>query len=351
MNSEDHMHRALSLALLGLGSTWPNPMVGAVIVKNGRVIGEGYHQRSGEDHAEAVALKNCSESPEGATIFVTLEPCCHTQKQTPPCAQALIQEKIKKVIICNLDPNPAVNGKGVALLREHGIEVEHGILEAEGEKLNEVFFHAQRTKSPFVHWKSASTLDGRIALPSGESQWITGTQARRHAHKLRSLHQAVAVGAQTARLDNPKLNVRLENYQGKQPSRILFTESGELPPTLNLLTDELKHQTIIYSKTPLKQNFPPEQIKIIHNLEEALHDLFERKIISILLEGGSKLASSFVQKRAIQRVSQYLNPSFLGSGASSLADIGLQNLNQRPKLSEIHSEWLEEDLYLTGRLV
>jgi diaminohydroxyphosphoribosylaminopyrimidine deaminase/5-amino-6-(5-phosphoribosylamino)uracil reductase len=350
MTPEILMQRTLDLANKGLGTTWPNPMVGAVIVKNGKIIGEGFHQRSGEDHAELAAIKNGKESLEGATLYVNLEPCCHTNKQTPPCAQRLIQEKIKKVVICNLDPNPAVNGKGVELLRQNGIEVEHGLLQEKGEALNEVFFHAQRTKSPFVHVKMASTLDGRIALPSGESQWITGEKARAHVHLLRSQHQAIAVGAETARTDNPKLNVRLENFQGKQPWRIIFTESGNIPQHLNLLNDELRHQTLIYSKADISLDFPAGQVQKVHSIKEALQDLFERKIISLMVEGGSRLSASFLEGNHVQRISNYLNPSFLGAGPSSVSDFGLKKLGQRPRLKDLHSEWLGEDLYLTGRV-
>lgn len=350
MTPEFLMQRTLDLAAEGLGTTWPNPMVGAVIVKNGKVIGQGHHVRSGEDHAELAALKDCSESPEGATVYVNLEPCCHANKQTPPCAQRLIKEKIRRVVICNLDPNPEVNGKGIELLKQNGIEVEHGLLKEKGEALNEVFFHAQKTKMPFVHLKLASTLDGRIALPSGESQWITGEKARRHAHLLRSQHQAVAVGAQTARTDNPRLNVRIENYQGKQPWRIIFTESGNIPQHLNLLTDELRHQTLIFTKTKISLDFPAGQILHIYSLEDALHSLFQRKIISVMMEGGSKLAASFLQARGIQRVSTYLSPSFLGAGPSALSDFGVKQLTERPMLKDLRSEWLDQDLFLTGRL-
>jgi len=165
MNDFDYIKQTFELARLGLGRTWPNPLVGSVIVKNNRVIGQGHHVQYGDAHAEINALKNCTESPEGSTLYVNLEPCCHTDKQTPPCAQRLIKEKIKKVVICNLDPNPKVNGQGVAILRQHGIEVEHGILEEEGEKLNEVFFFHQRSNSSFVHLKLRSDYRCRNPPP------------------------------------------------------------------------------------------------------------------------------------------------------------------------------------------
>lgn len=349
MDDQIFIKRTLELAHLAYGRTWPNPMVGAVIVKNRRIIGEGFHHQAGLPHAEVEALNNCTESPEGATIYVNLEPCCHTNKRTPPCAQRLIQEKIKRVVICNLDPNPEVNGSSVKLLESHGIEVSHGILGEKGEKLNEVFFHAQRTKTPFIHLKLASTLDGKIALSNGESQWITGEKARAHVHLLRSEHQGIIVGAETLRKDNPLLNVRTPHYDGPQPYRIIFTESGNLPPAAKLFTNELKDKTLIYTKNNLNFDFPSEQVILIKSLQNAMDDLFQRKIINILLEGGANLASAFLREKMIKRVSLYLNPSFLGEGKSSLSDLGLTQLDMRPKLSQVSSQWLGEDLYLTGK--
>jgi diaminohydroxyphosphoribosylaminopyrimidine deaminase/5-amino-6-(5-phosphoribosylamino)uracil reductase len=350
MTDQDYILKTFDLAQKGHGTTWPNPLVGAVIVKNGKIIGEGFHLRQGLDHAEVDALKNCSESPEGATIYVNLEPCCHTNKTTPPCAQRLVTEKIKKVVICNLDPNPNVNGKGVVFLRKNGIEVEHGILSKLGEELNEVFFHTQRSGLPFVHLKLATTLDGKMALPSGESQWITGEKARGHVHWLRSKHQAILVGAQTARKDNPKLNVRIPHFQGPQPKRVVFTRSGILPQNLNLLTDELKENTLVYTMSETKIDLPSDQIIYFQYLEEALKDLKEKKMINLFLEGGSDLASEFMKHHFVNRVSLYMNPSFLGAGASALSDLGIEKLIDRPRLQNTKSEWLGEDLYLSGRM-
>lgn len=350
MKDEDFTRRCFELAMQGEGHTWPNPLVGSVIVKNGRIIGEGYHKKYGEDHAELSAFKNATESVEGATLYVNLEPCCHTNKQTPPCAPRIIQEKIKKVVIANLDPNPHVNGGGIELLRSQGIEVIHGILSSEGEKLNEVFFHAQRRKLPFVHLKMASTLDGRIAMPSGESQWITSETSRAHVHRLRSTHQAVVVGANTVRKDNPKLNVRIPDYQGNSLYRIIFTKSGALPSSAQLFTDELKERTLIYTQSKLSLDFPSSQIIQVSSLQEAMKDLFQKKIINLFLEGGASLASEFFREKMINRVSLYLNPSFLGAGASTLSDFGLSSLSERPRLKDIESCWLGEDFHVSGRI-
>lgn len=351
MNEEDLIRRTFLLAQKGIGNTWPNPIVGAVIVKEGRIIGEGFHQKQGEDHAEIDALKNCTESPEGATIYVNLEPCCHTKKTTPPCAQRLIKEKIKKVVISNLDPNPHVNGQGVELLRSHGVEVEHGLLTDEGELINEVFFLSQRKKRPFIHFKSAVTLDGKTAMMNGESQWITGESARAHVHMLRSLHQGIIVGGETVRKDNPRLTVRLTEYLGKQPWRIVFTQSGDLPPDSYLFTDELKHQTLIYTEKELTFSFPKSQVVKITSLTGAMNDLFERKLINLMLESGPTLAGAFIKENLIDRVTLFQNPSFLGGGRSLFKDLGLENLRDRPRLIDIKSEWIGEDHKLTGRLL
>lgn len=351
MNHQDYLRRTFDLARQGLGTTWPNPLVGAVIVKNNQIIGEGFHSHYGGAHAEIEALNNCTQSPRGATLYVNLEPCCHTNKQTPPCAQRLVNEGISQVVISNLDPNPLVNGQGAELLRQNGIKVEHGILSEEGEDLNQVFFHAQRSHSPYVHLKMASTLDGKVALPTGESQWITGVEARLHVHSMRSLHQGIMVGAGTVREDDPKLNVRLEDFTGKQPYRIIFTESGDLPQASKIFHDDLREHTLIYTKTKLSFDFPASQVISINSLKEAMSDLFERKLIYLMLEGGPMLAASFLKEGLINRVSLFLNPSFLGAGAGLIGDFGLSTLSQRPKLSNIETRWYGDDLLLTGRII
>lgn len=346
----EYILRTFDLAKKGLGTTWPNPLVGAVIVKDGKVIAEGYHRKSGEDHAEADALKNATEDVRGATIYVNLEPCCHTNKKTPPCAQRLIEAGIKKVVISNLDPNPAVNGKGMTLLREHGIEVEYGIHSDLGEELNEVFFHNQRTSLPFVHLKMASTLDGKIAMANGESRWITGEKAREQVHLMRAQHSAVMVGAGTLRADNPKLNVRSESYKGEQPWRIVVTNSGNLPSDKSLFTDELRHKTLVYTKSKCSVDLPSEQVIRVMSLRDVLENLFERKIVNVLLEGGPCLAGEMMKEKLIQRVSLFMNPSFLGEGHSSLGHIGITQLSNRPKLTNLRSGMFGEDILLTGRI-
>ena len=335
MDHAGFMGRALELARQARGRTWPNPMVGCVIVRDGRVLSEGFHAEAGQAHAEADALARASEPVDGATLYVNLEPCCHTHKRTPPCAQALIRAGIARVVIANIDPNPAVSGGGIALLREAGIEVITGILAEDGERLNEVFFHRQRSGLPFVHLKLASTLDGRIAMPDGQSQWITGEAARAHAHQLRAEHAAIAIGAGTLRTDNPRLTVRLPGFERQQPQRIIFSRSGKLPADAHVFTDADAARTRVFAGTPLP---------------EALAMLAEDGVCNLLLEGGAGLAASFLQAGLVQRVSHYLNPSYLGDGLPALAGYGLTELSHRLHLKHVEYSPLGDDLVLTGRL-
>lgn len=348
---EDYIRRAFELSKLAAGANFPNPYVGAVIVKNGKIIGEGYHKKHGGPHAEVEAINNATESVEGSDIYVSLEPCCHTNKQTPPCAQRLIKEKFKRVFIANLDPNPHVFGQGVKLLRDHGIEVEHGFLPDLGEEINEVFFHAQRTKTPFVHLKLAQSLDGKIALKNGESQWITSIESRTHAHHARALHQAIMIGANTLRMDNPKLNVRLEGYRGNQPHRIVFTKSGEIDFSKTLFTDELKEKSLIVTQKKITNSpLPPENIIETADLSEALRALYDKKLINLYLEGGATLAGEFLKAGLVQRASFYLAPTILGEGLPSLKGLELASLSQRIDLSQTSLTNLGRDFYLTGKI-
>ena len=335
MNHEHFMRRAFALAVKAKGHTWPNPMVGCVIVKDDVVIAEGFHANAGSAHAELDAINNVPVSVVGATLYVNLEPCCHTNKRTPPCAQRLIAEGIKTVVIANVDPHPEVCGRGIAMLHEAGIEVITDVLAHEGELLNEVFFHSQRVQKPFVHLKLASTLDGKIAMPNGQSQWITGELARKHAHHVRAEHMAIAVGAQTIRQDNPRLTVRMENYSGSQPIRLVFSHSGHLPKSAHVFTDDDAANTRVYGNRPLA---------------EVLDELYQQGIMNILLEGGASLASSFLEAGLVQRISHYLNPSYLGQGQSALNDYGLMDLSQRIHLKHVEYTALGEDFHLTGRV-
>ena len=223
-NFEKYMHMTLELAKKGAGLVSPNPLVGAIIVKDNEVIAQGYHKKVGLAHAEVDALNNATAPVDGATLFCNLEPCCHTNKRTPPCAPQIIEAGIKKVIIANLDPNPEVAGKGVKLLQDHGIEVVTGILEKEGQQLNEIFFtHITKGKA-FVELKMAQTLDGKMASMSGDSKWITSEESRKLVHQHRLNYDAIVVGANTARFDDPSLTVRLDKVWPKK--RLILSKSG-----------------------------------------------------------------------------------------------------------------------------
>lgn len=350
MNDQDFMNRAFNLSLKGAGQVSPNPMVGAVIVKDGRIISEGFHALYGGDHAELDAIKKATESLEGATLYCTLEPCCHTNKQTPPCAQRIVKEKFKKVVIANLDPNPHVNGGGVEILKAAGIEVESGLLADLGERVNEAFFTTQRYKRPYIHLKLATTLDGKMSLLSGESKWITSESSRQYVQELRSQHAAILVGAETARVDNPKLTVRLDSFQGKQPWRLVLTKSGNLPPSLDLFCDEHKDRTLVLTQTKISFLSDERQI-IFTDLQDLWSKLLEKKITSLFVEGGPKVASLLMREKVVDRLSYFINPSFIGLGKSALEDIGVQSLSSRPHLVEIETKQFESDIYLTGKIL
>ena len=226
MIEEKYMQEAIALAKKGTGKVSPNPLVGAVIVKDGEVIGRGYHEKYGQPHAERNALSSCSVSPEGADMYVTLEPCCHHGKQ-PPCTEAIVAAGIKRVIIGSSDPNPLVSGKGVVFLKEHGIEVKEGFMKEKCDALNDIFFHYIRTGRPFVTMKYAMTMDGKIAAFTGKSKWITGEEARKHVHGERNRNTAIMVGVGTVIADDPMLTCRIEG--GRNPVRIVIDTNLSTP--------------------------------------------------------------------------------------------------------------------------
>ena len=318
---EHYIRRCFTLAKLGLGMTSPNPYVGAVIVKDGKVIAEGYHQKSGLPHAEIMAINNATEDVAGSTLYCNLEPCCHTNKKTPPCAQKIIELGIKEVIISNLDPNPEVAGKGIKLLIDAGIKVTSGILEQDGLLLNEVFFTHVTKKRPFIHLKWAQTLDGKIATKSNHSKWITNSSSRENSHKERRLYDAVLIGSTTANSDDPSLTIRLA--QTTCTKRIILAPTLNLNKELKLFNDEYKKNTIIVTAAG---NEPFQNIKTLFvpmvngefELKVLLKTLYLEGIKSIYVEGGMKTISSFIDAELYDRVSIYMAPKILGPG------IGLQ---------------------------
>lgn len=334
MTDAEYMRKALELAKKGAGRVAPNPMVGAVIVKDGRVIGSGWHEIYGSLHAERNALRSCTESPEGASIYVSLEPCCHHGKQ-PPCTEAIIESGIARVIIGSADPNPQVSGRGVALLRERGIEVVEGVLRAECDELNEVFFHYIRTKTPFVVMKYAMTMDGKIATHTGASKWITGEAARRRVHEDRHRYTAIMAGIGTVLADDPLLNCRIEN--GRDPIRIICDTHLRLPLTSKIAKTAPEIRTIIASsceddvKRAALMSCGCEVLLLPTrdghlDLSALMTKLGELGIDSILLEGGAALNWSALQSRIVQRAQCYIAPKLFG-GAEAKSPVAGQGVD------------------------
>lgn len=329
MTDTDYMKSALALAKRGLGRASPNPMVGAVIVKNGAVIGRGWHRSYGGPHAERAALADCAVSPAGATLYVTLEPCCHHGK-TPPCTDAILESGIARVVIGSADPNPLVCGKGAAILRANGVEVTEGVLRPACDRLNEVFFHYIRTKTPFVVMKYAMTMDGKIATRTGASQWITGEKARRRVHADRNRYAAIMTGVGTVLADDPLLTCRLKN--GRNPIRILCDTRLQTPLSSRIVQTAGETRTILATccADPAQHAlYTQHGCKILGlplrdghvDLRALMRALGEREIDSVLLEGGGTLNWSALESGVVQKVQCYLAPKLFG-GADAKPPVG-----------------------------
>lgn len=316
------MLRAIELASKGLGFTNPNPLVGAVIVKDGRIIGEGYHEVYGSLHAERNAIKNLTESAEGADMYVTLEPCCHFGKQ-PPCTEAVIASGVKRVFVGSFDPNPKVAGKGTALLREAGIEVIEGFMREECDALNPVFFHYISKNEPYIALKYAMTADGKIATDTGKSQWITGESARAHVHELRGIYKGILVGIGTVLADNPMLTCRIEGK--RNPVRIVLDTSLRIPEDCNLMKSITERTPVIIVcgesvDEDKKNRLTAAGAEIICvstengsvSIKEALKKLGERGIDGILVEGGGRVNASFVKAGKVNCVYTYIGAKIFG---------------------------------------
>lgn len=326
MAEEQFMKRAIELAKQGAGWTAPNPLVGAVVVKNGRVIGEGYHRKYGELHAERNALAACTEDPAGATLYVTLEPCCHYGK-TPPCTEIIIEKKIAKVVIGSRDPNPKVAGKGARILREHGIEVVEDYMREACDALNPVFFHYITTKTPYVVLKFAMTLDGKIATRTGASKWITGEAARNHVHQLRGRYAGILAGIGTVLADDPMLNCRIDGAH--QPLRIILDSHLRIPMGSRLVRSAKEYPLLIVCNESIRDR--EEGASRIQKLEEAgakvwtlpeknghpdlnvlMQRLGEEKIDSVLIEGGGTVNEAALKAHIVHHVYAYIAPKIFG---------------------------------------
>ncbi len=319
-----YMRRCLALAQKGWGLVNPNPMVGAVLVKDGQIIGEGYHQQYGGLHAERNALKNCRVSPQGATLYVTLEPCCHHGK-TPPCTEAILQNGISRVVVGTLDPNPQMSGKSVDLLKSHGITITVGVLEAECKNLIKIFHKYITTGRPFVLMKYAMTLDGKIATHTGASKWISGEVARQQVQDLRHGFAGIMVGVNTILADNPKLTCRLEN--GKNPTRIICDSRLRTPLDAYVVQTANQVPTVIATCSQdmeRKELYQREGCQVLDVIErdgrvdllELMRQLGEMGIDSVLLEGGGALNWSALEQQIVDEMQIYLAPKVFGGAAA-----------------------------------
>ena len=360
-----YMERALELAQAHLGETSPNPTVGAVIVKQGRILGEGWHQGPGHPHAEVIALAQAGEAARGADMYVTLEPCDHYGR-TPPCSLAIIRAGIARVFYAIADPNPIAAG-GAQRMKAAGIQVFRGLAEEEAREINRFFFHFIRTGRPYVIAKFAASLDGKIATRTGESQWITGSQARARAHTLRSQVDAILVGAGTVLADDPRLTVR--DAEGKsaqrQPLRVILDTHGRIPLHARVLQPSLPGQTLI-ATTP---KMPPSRQRELARLgvevrilppdaqgwvswPHLLDALGERQITSIMVEGGAQVLGSCFQAGVVQEVWAFLAPMIIGGqeAPGPIGGLGFARLAQAPRLTHVQVESLGKDWLFRGKV-
>ncbi|MFG1487439.1 bifunctional diaminohydroxyphosphoribosylaminopyrimidine deaminase/5-amino-6-(5-phosphoribosylamino)uracil reductase RibD [Halobacteriovorax sp. RZ-2] len=330
-----YMQMALNLAKLGEGTTSPNPMVGAVIVKDGIVLGKGWHKKAGLPHAEPEAITDVAKEQKGelkgATIYVTLEPCCHTNKRTPPCAHELLKHGFARVVVACLDPNPQVAGNGIKILEAAGIECKVGVLEEESKELNRIFFKSMQSNLPFVHLKLAQTLDGKLSTMTGDSKWITDESARKMVHAFRKRYDGVMVGRKTLNNDDPSLNIRFGlDDSGKIPYRIVMGSISKMDPLSKVFNDQHTKKTIIvttgvdYQSAPddVVKFFTEKQIRIVFAkcenneivIEDAMAQLKAIGVQSILVEGGGMLASTILKKQLADKMTIFVAPKILGNG-------------------------------------
>ena len=358
------MRLAIKEAKKGYGNVSPNPLVGAVIINNsGKIIGKGAHLKYGKNHAEVNAIESCIESPKGAMMFVTLEPCNH-YGNTPPCSERIIKEGIKKVYIGVEDRNEIVQGSGIKRLEEAGIKVEVGILENEINLLNESFFHYINYKRPFILLKSAITLDGAISTENGESKWISSEKSRKQAHKLRSIYDAIMIGKNTALVDNPKLNSRIKN--GQDPIRIVLDRKLEVPLDYKVYSDELTSKTIVFCSilecdsqkleilrdrnitvidTIVKKD---RKIKTL-DLKFIIAKLGEMKITSLLVEGGAILSTNLLKLKLVDRINLFIAPKIVGSTVSFVTgELGITKIDEAIELKDVSYKKIENDIMIDG---
>lgn len=345
MPSKTFMQRALDLAVRGKGRTSPNPLVGAVVVKGNRIIAEGYHKKAGTPHAEILALKKAGSKAKGATLYINLEPCCHTDKKTPPCTKSIIKAEIKKVVTAMIDPNPKVSGRGIKELKGAGIKTETGIMNAEAKILNESFIKFITKKEPFVILKIAQSLDGKIATAKGESKWITGEESRKYVHKLRSEVDALLVGIGTIKKDNPTLDCRIRGC--RNPYRIIVDSRLQIPLNAKVLKHKDKRTIIATTKKASSRKINllkklgnnvliiKDRAGKIHpvrkkttskpsngvNLKALMKALTRLDITSVMIEGGSSVNASALSSGIVDKVMFFIAPKIIG-GSDAVSSVG-----------------------------
>ena len=360
MKDADYMGLAVELAQRGTGWTSPNPLVGAVLVKDGAIIGQGWHRKYGGLHAEREALADCRESPAGATLYVTLEPCCHQGRQ-PPCTQAILDAGIARVVVGSGDPNPLVAGKGLEILRAHGVQVEAGVCREACDALNPVFFHYIQTRRPYVVLKYAMTLDGKIATRTGASQWITGEAARRRVHRDRHRYRAILAGVGTVLADDPLLTCRMEG--GRNPIRVICDTRLRTPLDSRIVRTAKEVPTILatacrdearrapYEAAGCRVWVLPEQDGHV-DLAALMERLGAESIDSVLLEGGGALNWSALEQGLVQKVQAYIAPKLFGGGAakSPVEGLGVETPAQAFHLKHITVTPLGDDFLLEGEV-
>jgi len=355
------MHRALDLAARSRGRTSPNPMVGAVLVKGSQLTGEGFHAYAGSDHAEIVALREAGADAAGATLYVSLEPCC-LHGRTPPCVERILQAKIARVVAACEDPNPAVSGRGIAALRAGGVEVDVGVLAEEASRLNEAFFKHVRTGRPFVTLKVAASLDGKIATRTGESRWITSEGARRRVHQLRNEMDAVLVGIGTVLRDDPLLTTRLGIADQRDPIRVIVDNLARLPLRAKVIDRASPAATIL----AVSQMAPRSRIEAVEregvqvsvvedsprrvSLERLMEALGKRGILSVMIEGGAEINASALHEGVVDKVMVFLAPILMGgkSTPTAVGGEGIETLGQALRLHDVRIERLDDDILIEG---
>ncbi|MEQ8236925.1 MAG: bifunctional diaminohydroxyphosphoribosylaminopyrimidine deaminase/5-amino-6-(5-phosphoribosylamino)uracil reductase RibD [Syntrophomonadaceae bacterium] len=358
---QEYMCRALALASRALGRTSPNPVVGAVIVKDGRIIGEGYHIAAGTPHAEVHALRAAGEEAAGSTLYVTLEPCSHFGR-TPPCADAVIAAGIKRVVVAVADPNPQVSGRGITKLAQAGIEVEVGILQKEASRLNEIFFKYIRTQLPFVALKTAMTLDGKIASVSGDSRWITGEKARLKVHQLRDIYDSIMVGIGTVLKDDPQLNTRLPGMVGHDPVRVIIDPHLDIPVTSKIATTSNSQRSLVFC-TDGADHDRRQQLRSLGMeicplagqsdfipLDQVLLELGEMGLCSVLVEGGGEINASLLDGDLIDKVYWFIAPKIIGGkqAPGPIGGIGIPWMKDARALESVEIEKIGDDFLITG---